>query len=124
LGKDDSKPQWKVSKIRKVGDKSITCFDISSDGRILAFGSSDYTIGMLDSTTLAPLVTILKAHEFPPTTLRFNPSSTLLVSGSADNSIRIIEVPTVVGGQSWTNIFVMLLTLLVILFAIVYQLLQ
>ena len=46
-----------------------------------------------------PLLTILKAHEFPPTTLRFNPTSTLLVSGSADNSVRIISVPAELGGQ-------------------------
>lgn len=40
-----------------------------------------------------PVVTILKAHEFPPTTLRFNPTSNLLISGSADNTVRIVTVP-------------------------------
>lgn len=40
------------------------------------------------------LVTVLKAHDFPPTTLRFNPTASLLVSGSADNSIRIMSVPS------------------------------
>jgi prolactin regulatory element-binding protein len=34
----------------------------------------------------------LKAHDFPPTTLKFNPSATLLVSGSADNTVRIVSV--------------------------------
>jgi prolactin regulatory element-binding protein len=42
---------------------------------------------------IQPLLTILKAHEFPPTTIRFNPTSDLLVSGSADNTIRIVSVP-------------------------------
>jgi prolactin regulatory element-binding protein len=34
----------------------------------------------------------LKAHDFPPTTLKFNPTGTLLVSGSADNTVRIVSV--------------------------------
>ena len=69
-----------MAKIRKVGDKSITCFDIrylsftnrpihiadkltnSSDGRFLAFGSSDYTIGMLDSTTLAVCLDVVSVY--------------------------------------------------------------
>lgn len=40
-----------------------------------------------------PLLTILKAHDFPPTALRFNPDSNLLVSGSVDNTIRVVTVP-------------------------------
>ena len=86
---------------------------LSPDGKLLAFGSSDYTVGILDAHTFAvryiflfrkeeravdssfcqPVVTILKAHDFPPTTLRFNPESNLLISGSADNSIRVVTVP-------------------------------
>ena len=46
-----------------------------------------------------PLLTILKAHEFPPTTLRFNPTSDLLVSGSPDNTVRIVTIPTSLGNQ-------------------------
>lgn len=34
----------------------------SSDGRFLAFGSSDYTIGMLDSTTLAVCLDIVMVY--------------------------------------------------------------
>ncbi|KDQ64694.1 hypothetical protein JAAARDRAFT_94360, partial [Jaapia argillacea MUCL 33604] len=84
---------WKVTKVRKVGEKGITVFSISPDGKMLAYGSSDLSIGILDAQTLAPLLTILRAHEFPPTTIAFNPTSNLLISGSADNSVRIVEVP-------------------------------
>ena len=61
---------WTVDKQRKVGDRGVTCFDIrfvglvsmtslltpmktiSPDGRFLAFGSSDLSIGILDASTL------------------------------------------------------------------------
>ncbi|KIM46008.1 hypothetical protein M413DRAFT_425727 [Hebeloma cylindrosporum] len=90
---------WAVQKSRKVSDRGVTCVDLSPDGRFIGFGSSDLTIGMLDAQTLTPLVTILKAHEFPPTTIKFNPNTTLLVSGSPDNSIRLITIPGEVGGS-------------------------
>jgi len=112
---------WEVSKLRKVSDKGITCFDVSPNGNLLAFGSSDYTVGILDAKTLSPLLTILKAHDFPPTTLRFNPSSNLLVSGSADNSIRIVTVPETLVGASWSSWIIVIVTLLILLFAFIAQ---
>ncbi|KAJ7179839.1 WD40 repeat-like protein [Mycena crocata] len=112
---------WTVNKVRKIGDKGVTCFDVSANGTLLAFGSSGCSIGLLDATTLAPLMTILKAHEFPPTTLRFNPTSRLLVSGSADNTIRVISVPEVIGKSSWGLMMIILLTLIIALMAFVAQ---
>ncbi|GAA5931119.1 WD40 repeat domain-containing protein [Sporobolomyces koalae] len=111
---------WKLNKTRTVGMKPITSFDVSEDGTLLAYGSSDLSIGILDATTLRPIMTILKAHDFPSTCLKFNPNGTLLVSGSADNSFRVIVVPGVDqrGGESkmtivWITVFVLLLAILV-----------
>ncbi|KAJ7507576.1 WD40 repeat-like protein [Mycena galericulata] len=112
---------WAVVKVKKVGDKGLTCFDVSPDGNLLAFGSSDYSVGLLDANTLTPLVTILKAHEFPPTTLKFNPTSRLLVSGSADNTIRVISVPDSTGKSSWMSMVIILITLLIVLLAFLAQ---
>ncbi|KAG6890895.1 hypothetical protein C0995_000852 [Termitomyces sp. Mi166 len=50
-----------------------------------------------------PLVTILKAHDFPPTTIAFNPTSTLLITGSADASVRVVSVPTTIASGSCTS---------------------
>jgi len=44
---------WSLEKYKKVGEKGITCIDLSADGRFLAFGSSELSVGMLDATTLA-----------------------------------------------------------------------
>jgi len=110
---------WTVDKSRKVGDKGLTCFDISPDGRFLGFGSSDLSIGMVDALTLAPCASILKAHEFPPTVLKFNPTSTLLISGSADNSIRVITIPAATAASGTFSIT--LIALLIIILAILVQ---
>ncbi|KAJ7276222.1 quinon protein alcohol dehydrogenase-like superfamily [Mycena haematopus] len=112
---------WTVDKVRKVGVKGLTCFDISANGRLLAFGSADCSVGILDANTLAPLVAILKAHEFPSTTVKFNPTSRLLVSASADNSIRVISVPDSAEKSSWTLIILILITLLIALVAFAAQ---
>lgn len=43
---------------------------------------------------LQPLLRILDAHELPSTALRFSPGKgDLLVSASADNSVRVIVIP-------------------------------
>jgi len=99
----------------------LTCFDISPDGRFLAIGSSDLSIGILEANTLLPIVTILKAHEFPPTTIKFNPSSTLLVTGSPDNSIRIVNVPQYSGSYAWGIMMLILVALTVALLAVAVQ---
>lgn len=91
----------------------------SDDGTLLAYGSSDLSVGVLDATTLRvrclyslsitilsrmptddtigtqSLMTILRAHDFPVTSLRFNPSADLVISGSADNTVRVVTVPSV-----------------------------
>jgi len=110
-----------VERARKAGEGGLTCFDISPNGKFLAFGSSDYSLGMLDSTTLSPLLSILKAHEFPITTVRFSPTSTLLVSGGVDNSIRIVTVPEKFAGQTWTLIILIVLALLIVVIGILLQ---
>jgi len=62
-------------------------------------------------------MTILKAFEFPPTFIKFNPTTSLLISGSADNSIRIISIPREVAGPSRRYLF-SILALLILLLAI------
>ena len=61
---------WMVEKTRNVGDRQITCFDIryarvvshhvvlsiyvhSDNGKLLGFGSSDLSIGLLDTNNFS-----------------------------------------------------------------------
>ncbi|ORX90146.1 WD40 repeat-like protein [Basidiobolus meristosporus CBS 931.73] len=76
-----------------VSRKPVTSFCISDDGKLLAFGTSDMSIIILDANSLRTLKIIPSAHGFPVTSLSFNRDSTLLVSGSVDNTCRVIEIP-------------------------------
>ncbi|KAL1946583.1 hypothetical protein VTO73DRAFT_14687 [Trametes versicolor] len=115
---------WKVTFKRKISDRQVTCFDISPDGKLIAFGSSDLTVGVVDAHTFAPLLTILKSHDFPPTTLRFNPTSDMLISGSADNTVRIVAIPSNLGATSWSTWILVVVALLIALFAVLAQQMQ
>ena len=85
---------WDLIETRHVSDRPVTVFDVSPDGNFLAYGSSDLSIGVLDAKTLRPVLKILHAHDFPPTCLKFNLASNLLISASADNTLRVIPIPT------------------------------
>jgi len=43
---------WKLLSTRTVSQRPITAFDISNDGTLLAYGSSDLSVGVLDAKTL------------------------------------------------------------------------
>ncbi|KAG6837952.1 hypothetical protein H0H93_008346 [Arthromyces matolae] len=111
---------WTVERSRKVGDRALTklkLFYLSPDGKFLGYGTSDLTVGLLDATNLSPLAGILKAHDFPPTTIAFNPTSTLLISGSADASVRVVSIPGTIASGSWTLTVLILLAIIVALLA-------
>jgi len=112
---------WTVKRHRLVDSKPVTVFDVSSDGKLLAWGSSDLKIGVLDAKTLAPLLQILKAHEFPPTALKFSPDAGMLVSGSADNSLRLIQVPSGRPSTTFPTTTVLIILILAILMAVLFQ---
>jgi len=100
----------------------LTVFDLSDNGKWIAYGLSDCSVGLLDAFTLAPLLSILKSHEFPPTVLKFNPTSRLLISGSADNTVRLIAIPEGLGDSSpWSYALTIILGLFLVLFAVALQ---
>lgn len=105
---DDNTPQdlgpWDVVARRELGTKPVTGLDVSHDGTLVAYALSDYSLGILDATTLTPLLKILHAHSFAITDLAFNPSGTLLASAGADNTVRIVVVPQSFGCESQADI--------------------
>lgn len=71
--------------------------------------------------TFQPLLSILAAHDFPSTCLRFSPDSQVLVSGSADNTLRIIMADQAVHPARHQGLQMALITLLILLIAVLVQ---
>jgi len=46
----------------------------------------------INTEALQPLLSIAAVHTFPVTAIRFNPSSSLLVTGSADNTVSMVTI--------------------------------
>ncbi|KAJ9119600.1 hypothetical protein QFC22_003309 [Naganishia vaughanmartiniae] len=117
---DQELGKWDVVARRDVGSKPVTALELSADGKLLAYASSDLSIGILEARTLTPLLKILHAHSFPTTALAFNPSGTLLASSSADNTVRLIVVPESFGSSS-AMILSLIIALMLLLIALYIQ---
>ncbi|RCH79150.1 hypothetical protein CU098_000855, partial [Rhizopus stolonifer] len=77
----------------KVSKTPITAFALSQDGAILAFGSVDLSITVMDAMSMRVLTTIKNAHGFSITCIGISPDRRLLVSASPDNTCHVVSLP-------------------------------
>ncbi|KAJ1995248.1 hypothetical protein GGI25_002262 [Coemansia spiralis] len=118
---------WKRLVTRPVCDSAITTFALSKDGALLAFATASLQIGICDAHSLRILARIQAAHSFAITSLSFDNQAKYLVSGSADETCQIIEIPdkwpTAIEGvvdlvrENLQIIIMLLVLLLAIIFA-------
>ncbi|KAI8643185.1 quinon protein alcohol dehydrogenase-like superfamily [Parasitella parasitica] len=114
--------QYPVHKARTAGisGKTITSFSINSTGDLLAYASTDLSIGFIDAQGLKPLLKVDKAHGFAITSLAFNSSGKYLASAGADNSCRLMVLPTkaIQNDREWFFTKPLFITLDMFLFAL------
>lgn len=86
--------KWRLERTRRICSRPATVLAVSERGDALAIGTSDLALHVLSThARCAPLVRVANVHDFPPTCVAFSPSGTHVVSGSADSSLRLIELP-------------------------------
>ncbi|KAG0187031.1 hypothetical protein DFQ28_006950 [Apophysomyces sp. BC1034] len=100
-------------KLVKVSKKPITTFCVSNDGYVLAFGSADYSITLMDISTMKVLTQVKNAHGFSITSIAISPDRRLLASGSADNTCRIVALPAQFSASSINPLYTLLLAFLI-----------
>ncbi|KAF8978887.1 hypothetical protein BGZ46_006051 [Entomortierella lignicola] len=113
---------WTRIRAVTVGPKPITACSLSADGNLIAFGSEDLGIRICSAKTLQVLMTVPEVHAWPLTSLAFNNDASLLVSGSFDTTCNVIAVPKTFPKNN--NFVMVILALLVVLLAVIFQLQQ
>ncbi|KAG9324487.1 hypothetical protein KVV02_006081 [Mortierella alpina] len=114
--------KWTRIRTLTVGPKPITACAMSSDGKLIAFGSADLGVRICSSKTLQVLMTVPKTHAFPVTSLAFNSDGSLLASGSVDASCHVIVVPKTFPKNN--NFVMLVLALLFVFLAAAIQIYQ
>ncbi|KAJ4960601.1 hypothetical protein NE237_020511 [Protea cynaroides] len=119
-GRGGSIVSWNTSSWMRVGSKHIVrdpcAFDVSADGRLLAVGTVQGDIFIMNSLNMKVQSVVRKAHLGLVTRLMFSEDSRALVSTSMDSSARVTvigEQKRESGGSMWIIVFIVLFAILV-----------
>ncbi|KAI8060271.1 quinon protein alcohol dehydrogenase-like superfamily [Gongronella butleri] len=82
-----------IAKVTRISKKPITAFCLSADGSILAIATADLAVSLYEANSLMLLTRVKDAHSFSITSLAISPNRRMLVSASADNTCRVVELP-------------------------------
>ena len=80
---------WQVNPVPRL-NTGFSAMSVSADGRIIAIAAPDNTIQLQNSTDFL----LLKAHTAPITQVQISPDDSLLISASADKTIRLWNIST------------------------------
>jgi len=83
---------WKRRRSNVFKNNSITAFNVSADGKLLAIGTMEGDVLIIDSKRMKVNQVVKKAHLGLVTALAFSPDSRCLVSVSFDSRARLIVI--------------------------------
>ncbi|KAH7516344.1 hypothetical protein FEM48_Zijuj10G0125100 [Ziziphus jujuba var. spinosa] len=118
-GKGGSIVKWNTTTWNRIVSKpivrdAISAFDVSADGKLLACGTTQGDVWIVNSASMRIQQVVRKAHLGLVTALRFSNDSRALASASMDSSVRVttIEEEKKTGGSSlWIILFIILLAI-------------
>ncbi|CAI7928760.1 unnamed protein product, partial [Closterium sp. NIES-54] len=90
---------WKRVAVRKIHNDPISAFAISPDSSLLATGTPEGNVFIVDARTLSVRQRVVGAHLVFVTALDFSPNSRALLSVSGDSSARVTAVAAKPAGQ-------------------------
>ncbi|KAJ3320204.1 hypothetical protein HDV06_005448 [Boothiomyces sp. JEL0866] len=110
---------WQLKKSKRVSAKPVTAFNISENGKLLCFGSSDMSINVIDSEKFSKILKVPDVHSFAITGVSFNPQANIVLSGSADGTIAVVAIEEIPQGYSVGYYIIGILLLLLFLVSLI-----
>ncbi|XP_010527783.1 PREDICTED: SEC12-like protein 2 [Tarenaya hassleriana] len=108
---------WKRKGAKQITKDAISAFNVSPDGKLLALGTIEGNVWVVDSGSMRVKQVVKRAHLGLVTALTFSPDSRGLVSASMDSSARLTLVEEQMGEEHgngwWVALFVVMLAVLV-----------
>jgi hypothetical protein len=114
-----SLPKLSLYSICRVRAKAVTCIKQTNDGRTIAYGCSDGSVGFL-SSGLSHISFIKDCHAFAVSSVCFG--NDFLISGSVGGTLALI--PKTRYTRNWGFVLVILLSILVAYLAYLYYIHQ
>ncbi|KAG2301744.1 hypothetical protein Bca4012_059980 [Brassica carinata] len=107
---------WKRRRSKLMKNYSISAFNVSADGKLLALGNMEGNVLIIDSTKMKTHQLVKKAHLGLVTALSFSPDSRCLVSVSFDSraKLTVIEKTPEKHGVNWLLMFLLCVLLYVV----------
>jgi prolactin regulatory element-binding protein len=109
---------WRKVKSKKLQEVPISAFAISRDGKLLAIGSCEGDVAIVDAATLSIQQRVRQAHMIFVTAMEFDPNGQAVLTVSADYSARVTPIEPV-GGDAWRGslllIVIFVLAMLVVI---------
>ena len=103
---------WRVlGKSRMFRNEPISGFAVNAQGTLIAAGSSEGHVKVIDAVKFTPIKYIKGAHMIFVTTMAWNPRGNIILSGSADAS----GLATKINTRSWTLRLALWFTVFVLL---------
>ncbi|KAL1208293.1 SEC12-like protein 2 [Cardamine amara subsp. amara] len=109
---------WKRRRSKLIKNNSISAFNVSADGKLVAIGTLEGDVLIIDSTKMQTNQVVKKAHLGLVTALTFSPDSRGLVSVSFDSRARLTMIEGK-GEKRGINLWVAAL-LLVLVYVVSY----
>ncbi|ESQ39991.1 hypothetical protein EUTSA_v10000916mg [Eutrema salsugineum] len=113
---------WKRRRSKLIKNNSISAFSVSADGKLLAVGTLEGDVLIIDSTRMETNQVAKKAHLGLVTALTFSPDSRCLVSVSFDSRAKLTVIEQTHekrGIRSW-----MVVLLFVLLYVVSYYFME
>lgn len=105
-------------RVISLSMKGVVAIDISSTTGVIACAGNDFSVTLIRTSDLKVIKRFPNLHKFAITSLSFAPNGKRLATGSASNTLNVVNIPAKIGGSSFIGSLFQYLFLIVLVAAL------